>query len=104
MGLEGNHEMHGRSCALFGLIGPLAAFFFIALSIMLSPWFSWQQSALSDLGHATASSVAPLYNFGLVLTSLFLIVYSVTVFGSQARYTSICLLVSGFLLQLVVIK
>ena len=93
--------MRGRSCALFGLIGPLAAFFFIALSIVLSPWFNWQQNALSDLGHATASSVAPLYNFGLVLAGLFLIVYSVTVFRTHAKYASVCLLVSGSLLQLV---
>ena len=93
--------MRGRSCALIGLIGPLTAFFFIALSIARSPWFDWQQNALSDLGHATASSVAPLYNFGLVLAGLCLIVYSVTVFRTHAKYTSVCLLVAGSLLQLV---
>ena len=87
--------------AVFGLIGPLAAYFFIALSIGLSPWFDWQHNALSDLGHATASSVAPLYNFGLLLAGLFVIIYSVTVFRTHAKYTSGCLLVSASLLQLV---
>jgi hypothetical membrane protein len=93
--------MNGRSYALFGLIGPLAAYFFIALSITLSPWFDWQHNALSDLGHVTASGVASLYNFGLLLAGLFIIVYSVTAFRSHAKYTSICLLVSASLLQLV---
>jgi hypothetical membrane protein len=93
--------MNERSYALLGLIGPLTAYFFIALSITLSPWFDWQHNALSDLGHATQSGVAPLYNFGLLLAGLFVIIYSVTVFRSYAKYTSICLLVSVSLLQLV---
>jgi hypothetical membrane protein len=93
--------MDERRYALFGLIGPLVAFFFIALSIGLSPWFSWQDNALSDLGHATNSSVAPLFNFGLLVAGFFVTIYSVTVLRTHARYTSLCLLASALLLQLV---
>ncbi|MEM2707195.1 MAG: hypothetical protein QW288_06765, partial [Ignisphaera sp.] len=39
----------------------------IAISIWLSPWFNILDNALSDLGHATRSSVAPIFNFGLSL-------------------------------------
>jgi len=39
----------------------------IAVSIALSPWFNIVKNALSDLGHATRSSVAPLFNLGLSL-------------------------------------
>ena len=42
----------------------------IVLSILLSPWFNIVNNALSDLGHALKSNVAPLFNFGLSLSGL----------------------------------
>jgi hypothetical membrane protein len=95
--------MGERRFALFGLVGPLVAFLFIALSIGLSPWFNWQDNALSDLGHATDSSVAPLFNFGLFFAGFLVMVYSVMVLRTHARYTGFCLLVSSLLLQLVAV-
>ena len=93
--------------ALFGLVGPLVAIFFIVVSIVLSPWFSWWSNALSDLGRsattevAPKSDVAPLFNFGLLLSGFFLIVYSITSFRNHAKYTSYLLVIVGLTLQLV---
>jgi len=90
-----------RKYALFGLVGPLVAIFFIVVSIVLSPWFSWWSNALSDLGHSVNSEVAPLFNFGLLLSGFFLIVYSITSFRNHAKYTSYLLVIVGLTLQLV---
>jgi len=93
--------MNERKYALFGVVGPLVAYFFIGVSIALSPWFSWWSNALSDLGHSVDSNVASLYNFGLLLAGFFIIIYSTKVFKDHASYTSYCLLVSALVLQLV---
>ncbi|MFQ6068589.1 MAG: DUF998 domain-containing protein [Candidatus Bathyarchaeia archaeon] len=93
--------MDEQKYALFGVVGPLVAYFFIGVSIILSPWFSWSSNALSDLGHANKSDVAPLYNFGLLLAGFLIIIYSITIFRKHAKYTSYCLLISALLLQLV---
>lgn len=93
--------MNERKYALFGVVGPLVAYFFIGVSIILSPWFSWWSNALSDLGHSIKSDVASLYNFGLLLAGFFVMIYSMTAFRDHAKYTSYCLLVSALILQLV---
>lgn len=93
--------MREQNYALFGIIGPLVAIFFIAVSIVLSPWFSWGNNALSDLGHSVNSDVAPLFNFGLLLTGFLVIFYSVTSFKKQAKITSIFLILAGLSLQLI---
>jgi hypothetical membrane protein len=67
----------------------------------LSPWFSWGNNALSDLGHSVDSSVAPLFNFGLLLSGFFTILYSILSFKNHAKYTSYFLMFSGLALQLV---
>jgi hypothetical membrane protein len=71
----------------------------IGISILLSPWFSWQTNALSDLGHVVKSEVAPIFNLGLLLGGFLILVYVLTVFRKHAKYTSVCLVVSAFLLQ-----
>ncbi|MDH4221891.1 MAG: DUF998 domain-containing protein [Candidatus Bathyarchaeota archaeon] len=93
--------MNERKYALFGVVGPLVAYLFIGVSIVLSPWFSWWSNALSDLGHFVDSDVASLYNFGLLLAGFFIIIYSITAFRNHAKYSSCCLLVSALILQLV---
>jgi len=91
--------MSERTYALFGVVGPLVAYFFIGLSIILSPWFSWSTDALSDLGHSVKSDAASLYNFGLLLAGFLLVIYSMTAFREHAKYTSRCLLVSALMLE-----
>jgi len=99
--------LNERSYALLGLAAPLVAILFIALSIGLSPWFSWGSNALSDLGRSAAtdvtpkSEVAPLFNFGLLLCGFLLILYSFTSFRKHAKYTSYILVIVGLTLQLV---
>ncbi len=95
--------MDEKYWALFGLVGPLMAYVFIGVSIALSPWFSWWSNALSDLGHAVRSESAAYYNFGLLLTGLFITVYVVTAFWKYAKYTSLFLLTTAFSLQLVAV-
>ena len=93
--------MNERKYALFGVVGPLVAYFFIGVSIVLSPWFSWWSNALSDLGHSVDSDVASLYNFGLLLAGFFMMIYSMTALKDHAKYTRYCLLASAMMLQLV---
>jgi len=96
-----------RNYALFGLFAPLTAIIFIAAAILLSPWFSWGSNALSDLGRsattevAPKSEVAPLFNFGLLLSGFLTILYSITSFRNHAKYTSYLLVFVGLTLQLV---
>jgi hypothetical membrane protein len=93
--------MNEKNYAFFGLFGPIIAMAFIGAAISLSPWFSWWENALSDLGHSITSDVAPLFNFGLLLTGFCIIVYSLTSFKNYTKYTSYCLAFTGFALQLV---
>jgi hypothetical membrane protein len=90
-----------QNYALFGLAGPLIAIIFIIAAIGLSPWFSWWSNALSDLGHSVNSEVAPLFNFGLLLSGFLTILYAITSFRNHAKYTSYLLVIMGLMLQLV---
>ena len=87
--------------ALLGIIGPFVAYLAIGVSIIFSPWFSWQRNALSDLGHSVKSEVAPIFNLGLLLTGFLIIMYAATVLKKHAKYTSICLIASAIMLQLI---
>ncbi|UCC58702.1 MAG: DUF998 domain-containing protein [Candidatus Bathyarchaeum sp.] len=93
--------MNERKYALLGLLGPVTAIFFVLISIIFSPRFSWWSNALSDLGHSDNSEVAPLFNFGLLLSGFFMIIYSITIFRNHAKYTSYLLAIIGLSLQLV---
>ncbi len=93
--------MNERNYALLGIFAPLIALFFIAVSIILSPWFNWGNNALSDLGHSANSEMAPLFNFGLLLTGFLIIIYSIASFRNHAKYTSYILVIVGLTLQLV---
>jgi len=89
--------------ALFGLVGPLIAFLFIGVSIAYSPWFRWEKNALSDLGHSVKSGVAPIFNFGLLLTGLLVILYAIGVLVEYAQFTGYSLVIAAFNLQLVAV-
>ena len=93
--------MNEEKYALLGLVAPIIAIIFVALSIALSPWFNWGTNALSDLGHSVRSEVAPFFNFGLLLSGFLTIVFAVTSFRNHAKYTSYFLTLVGVALQLV---
>ena len=95
--------MEERVYALFGVFGPLLVYVSILLSLVLSPWFSWESNALSDLGHAVTSDAAPIFNLGLLLAGFLMMIYALTVFQKHAKYSSFCLLVSTFLVQLLAV-
>lgn len=92
--------MQERVYTLFGVFGPLLVYISIILSLVLSPWFSWENNMLSDLGNAANSNVAPIFNLGLLLSGFFMMIYALTVFKKHAKYSSYCLFVSTFFVQL----
>ena len=83
--------MEERVYALFGVFGPLLVYVSIAVSLIISPWFSWETNALSDLGNAITSDAAAIFNLGLLLSGFLLMIYSVTAFKKHAKYSSFCL-------------
>jgi hypothetical membrane protein len=90
-----------KAFALFGVVGLVVVYLAIGIAIRFSPWFSWRRNALSDLGHVVNSDVAPIFNLGLLLGGFLIIVYALTVLRSHTKYTSVCLVASAVLLQLI---
>lgn len=74
----------------------------IAVAILLSDWFSVVNNALSDLGHATKSSVAPVFNFGLSLGGALIIYISARCMHKNKAFSTVGFLV-GFTLTLVAV-
>ena len=67
---------------LIGFLSPLIALSTIMIAIFLSPYFTWEDNALSDLGHYTRTDLGPnqlivaiIYNAGLILTSLLMLYF-----------------------------
>ena len=52
-----------RLAGLCGILTPVITLTLIFVSIALSPWFSWHDNALSDMG---VNTVAPLFNGALL--------------------------------------
>lgn len=75
----------------------------ILVAAVLSNWFSLVDNALSDLGHATRSSVAPLFNTGLSLGGLMIAIGGVKYLGSVSRKLSILMCATGYSLILVAV-
>lgn len=90
-----------RIFTMLGIVGPLIAYMCIGLSIHLSPSFSWHTNALSDLGHAQRSPVAPIFNAGLLVSGFLTALYSAKSLIKHAKYTSIPLMFSALMLQAV---
>lgn len=75
----------------------------ITISIALSSWFSIMDNALSDLGHATRSPVAPIFNFGLSLGGLLVSIVSASYLGKAHRILSVGGVLVGYTLILVAV-
>ncbi len=56
-------------------MGPTVMIILILLAILTSPWFSWEENALSDLG--VDDSIATLFNSSLIVGGLLLVVFAV---------------------------
>jgi len=88
---------------LISALALIIVYLTIGLSIYLSPWFSWHNNALSDLGHAVKSSVSPIFNFGLFSSGLIFFIYSIINLSKHSKYTSIFFTGSAFFLQLIAV-
>ncbi len=76
---------------------PLA---FIAKAASMSEWFNVLENALSDLGHATRSGVAPVFNAGLVIGGLLAYTVAISSRDVKTRY-NIVLLFSALTLMFI---
>lgn len=84
----------------FGILAIISLYSSIFISICISPWFNWTNNALSDLGNLSHDS-ASIFNFGLLVSGLLLILYSIKFLAHHAPKTSYFLAFNGFCLQLV---
>jgi hypothetical membrane protein len=64
-----------RIAGICGILLPFVIFTCLGLSIAVSPWFTWTQHALSDLG--IQQSTAILFNNGIILSGLLTLIFSV---------------------------
>jgi hypothetical membrane protein len=71
-----------RKIGLLAIVGPAVALSAIAVSILLSPWFSFTDNALSDLG---VRDVAPIFNFGLIFCGLLCSIFIASLFIKIAK-------------------
>ena len=64
-----------RISGICGIFLPIVFFTFTGLAISQSPWFSWTQHALSDLGVQGISAI--LFNTGTILTGVLAFMFSI---------------------------
>jgi hypothetical membrane protein len=62
-----------------GILAPISAFLFIALSIASYPQFSWTNNALSDLG-VVSGVTATLFNYGLYTCGVMALWFAIGLF------------------------
>jgi hypothetical membrane protein len=66
--------MFTRLAGLFGLITPVFTLTLIFISIAVSPWFSWHDNALSDMGVSASSNP---FNAALFIGSLLYFIFAI---------------------------
>ncbi|MHA1653168.1 MAG: DUF998 domain-containing protein [Candidatus Thorarchaeota archaeon] len=67
---------------LVGAVAPLVALLCIVTAIAISPWFSWFDNALSDLGnYNNGMPAAAIFNAGLITTGAMLFVFLMRLMG-----------------------
>lgn len=75
------------------VVGPLYALSSIALSIYLSPWFTWRHNAISDLG---VHEVAPIFNVSLIVCGILCAIFAAGMMLRMKSFTG----KAGFTLML----
>jgi hypothetical membrane protein len=91
---------------IIGLAAAIAAYPFILVSIVLSPWFNIYNNALSDLGNTvTNGSVGYIYNAGLILSGALVFIFAALTLkvAPKKKFAvwTITLMISAFDLALV---
>lgn len=91
---------------IVGFIGPMVALMSIIVAIAMSPWFTWTDNALSDLGnYSNGVAAAVAFNVGLVTTGILMMYFTITLFRElkdwPTRIALFILMVSiGFLVSI----
>ena len=91
------------SVIILGFLAFIIPLTFIAIAIIKAPWFSILNNALSDLGHARKSNVAPLFNLGLSLGGFLIGSVSTYFISKISKVLSIVLSFTGYSLILVAV-
>jgi hypothetical membrane protein len=87
--------------AICGIMSHLVIYIFIIVAILQSPWFSWINNAISDLGNIVDHPAsAPFLNSGLVVGGLIMILFGIGMFleirgNTFASIGALTLLTSG---------
>jgi len=70
------HTLSGitRVAGICGLLVPVVIFTCLGLALLSSPWFTWTDHALSDLGVQT--NTAALFNYGMIAGGVFAFIFS----------------------------
>jgi len=89
---------HCRIRGLAGLVVPLIS---IAISIAYTPWFNIFNNALSDLGDPYRSATALIFNAGLVVGGLVIVVFALVDVLKYNAVLAIILEILGSFLTLV---
>jgi len=63
-----------------GVVAPVVVLLSVAIAIFLAPRFSWSNNAISDLG--TGGTAATVFNSGLVVGGVLLMIFAAGIFGS----------------------
>lgn len=71
---ERRHTAITRVAGICGILLPVVVFATLGSSIALSPWFTWTQHALSDLG--IQQNTAMIFNNGIILGGVLTLVFS----------------------------
>ncbi len=73
-----------------GILAGLIYWLFVAWSISRNGWFSFFHNALSDLGSPEMAASPWIYNYGLILTAVFMLVFSIyLVLASENRLQTV---------------
>jgi len=64
-----------KIAGLCGVTSPIIMLTFILLAIFHSPWFSWAENALSDLGVRGIAAI--LFNFSLIIGGLLTLLFAI---------------------------
>lgn len=95
--------MERKVCILLTSASVLVPLVSIALAAAMSGWFNVFHNALSDLGHATRSSVAPIFNFGLSVGGLLVSTAATTCAVKKSRLIGLTLAAAGYILVLIAV-
>ncbi|KUH34525.1 hypothetical protein APY94_01520 [Thermococcus celericrescens] len=73
-----------------GFAGGIVYWLFVAWSISRNGWFSFFHNALSDLGSPEMARSPSIYNYGLIVTAVFMFVFSIyLVLASENRLQTV---------------